>query len=198
MLIATNRKENEMGDMFSLAARIRFFESAADDNCVPLKIATDERVREGARNEHAEMVSTTSTRFTLEHGMSHLLAKPGGKSKESVDLNLSRAKHNSPLLVVQHLATSVSQLVTLSGMRLFCNEYSTISRVILYEVNLVLFRVLEPFLSADVNEEDRFVRKQEGLMHSYAIPMHVQLLVMRHVMREMVIKDLPSLDVDVL
>lgn len=188
MLMATNRKENEMGDMFSLAARLRFFESAADDNCVPLKTEDhDDKPRKVIATELVTATSTTSTRFSLVHGMEHILSKPDGRSKDSVDLNHARSRQNALLILLQHLSTAICQLFTLSGFRLYCNEHSCVSRVIQKEMNVTLFRILEPLLSSDVNEEDRFVRKQEGLMYSHAIPIHVQMTLLRNITRQVLV-----------
>ncbi|EKX33269.1 hypothetical protein GUITHDRAFT_120533 [Guillardia theta CCMP2712] len=91
MLIATNRKEIDMGDFFSLAARIRFYESAVEDSCVPLNTLGEQAgVRETFRSESMSVVSTNSTRFSLEHRMDHILMKPSGKGKDSMDLNVNR------------------------------------------------------------------------------------------------------------
>ena len=195
MLIATNRKETEMGDVFSLAARLRFFESAAEDTCVPLKTSEQEN-HTGARlgSDAVTAVSTTSARFSLAHDLGHLLARADGRGKESVDLNLTRSRQNALLIVVQHACTAIAQLFTLSGFRLYCNENNCVSRMVQKEVNAVLFRILEPILSSDVNEEDRFVRKQEGLMLSLAVPMHIQAIVLRKLLAQTMRGSTPDLD----
>jgi len=186
MLIATNRSEIDMGDFFSLAARIRFYESAVEDSCVPLNtLGEQSSVRETFQSDSVSVVSTNSARFSLEHRMDHILMKPSGKGKDSMDLNVSRARNNVPLVVQHHLTVHLAQLVTLSGFRLLFNETTCVSKLILHEINTFFFVVMEPFLSSDVNEQLRFTRKQEGLMFSLGIPQHMHLVVMRRIVSEL-------------
>lgn len=187
LCMATNKKEIGNGDAFSMAARLRFHASGMSDECVPLRF----REGEGSGNQQptggrkVRIKETNDVTFAMKNNLFNMLPNAGVKNNSSVEFNLKRSKKNVIPVLLFHLTSHVEQILTLSGFKLNCNDNHGVSRLICSEMNYFMFRLMEPFLSTDMNDEERFTRKQKGLMFSYTVPLHVINTVNKRILSEM-------------
>lgn len=194
VLMATNKKESEQGDVFSMAARLRFWPSAVPDELVPLNIDEPQTDLSEFKTSVAKVKMIKSLEMSLNAKFTRLCTKEQMPSRDSLDFNHSKIMQNLPLAVALHLTSQVLQVVTMSGFRLYCNESMNVSRSIMHEINNFVYMVIGPFLSADMNDEDRFIRKQEGLMLSHAVPMHAFCTVYKTMLASVLMEG--SVDID--
>lgn len=196
LCMATNRTEANSGDTFSMAARIRFQASGMSDDCIPLRFREGDSAQSPrVATKRLRIKETNDVNFAMKNNLCSILSNNGVRNNNSVELNVSRSQKNILSIVLLHLAAHVEQIVTLGGFRLQCNEGQCASKLVLKEMNYFMFRLMEPFFSIDMNNEERFTRKQTGLMLSYTVPLHVVHTVNRRLLSEM-FKALPSEDDD--
>jgi len=185
LCMATNKTEMNSGDTFSMSARIRFHASGMSDDCTPLRFSYGSSVQSPrVMTKRLRIKETNDVNFAMKNNLCNLLSNSGVKNNNAVELNVNRSSKNIIPLIVFHLASHVEQVITLSGFKLNCNTGQGVSKLILKEMNYFMFRLMEPFFSIDMNNEDRFTRKQLGLMFSYTVPLHVINMVNRKVMAE--------------
>eukprot|EP00960_Hanusia_phi_P077566 768712-Hanusia_phi.AAC.7 len=197
LAIASNTNDSKNGEKHSVSIRIRYFVSSIKDNVSPMsfKDSDDNSSGKVLGNDIMQIEATTDLNFAMKHNMMHILPSSISNTHSSNDINTRRTKDNIIMVLLLHLSRHVEQIITLGGFYLNCNQNKCVSEIVFNEINNFIFRLMGPFISVDMNNEERFIRKQKGLMLSYAVPLHVVNTVHKKIMAEL-FKIVPSADDD--